>query len=257
MRRRRSRGAWLPPDPTNYINYDGQTPIQDTTSPIIKVVRQTATNNAAASSTVSIPLIGDLNEDIVAGAGTTQIRNGTLADTKVGYSLKRVVGKIWCAVRQRSIPDGALAAWLWMHTFGIIVRRVDENGDPIAAFSGNNFADTYDAATDPYLWRRQYMLANNGEEIGSQIPDPASEGFVFGRIGSNGDDRPGGTFDGPHVDAKTRRTVKSEERLFLDWTITALNGSDPASGTEHICIFDLRFFGRVFTSAGNQRNASR
>lgn len=245
MKRRRRNGVWLPPDPYNAVFTATDVPIQTPLQSVIKVVPIDAPSSAGFSITKSVPLIGDLNEDIIAGVlDPTSIpgnrSSGTLGDISWGYSLARVVGKIFANIEQDNITEDAASDF--MLTAGIIVRRVDDSGLPVTA---DTFTDTYEASRDPWVWRRNWMLQNVGAaNIGA---------FVWPR---NNLEVPG-VLDGPHVDAKTRRTVKLEERLFLDLTATALNGTDMQVSTRIRVNFDLRFFGRVFQSSGNKRNASR
>lgn len=248
MKRRGNNGMWLPPSPYDSAGIPNAAtqPITAVTQTIIKEVLLPNPPTQGASRNVSIPLVGDFNEDIIAGAGGGALpyAQSSIADMAVGYSLKRVVGKLFIGQSQEALAEQS-APSDFMVTCGIMVRRVNEAGVPTAI---NTFTDTYDAARDPWLWRRNYLLQNAVQR---------TAGFLLAPIWPNSNTEGPGVLDGPHVDAKTRRTVKAEERLFLDVTTTALNGAgQDDAGTTYI-VFDLRFFGRVFTSAGNRRNATR
>lgn len=248
MRRKRNNGRWLPPDPYNTIVTDADLPVTNVTQCIIKEVHLPTATVIGGSRTVSVPLVGDANEDIIPGAvnASGEISH-TLVDVAFGYSLKRVVGKMFCSIAQQNIdPDDVRQV---MVTVGLMVRRVNEAGAPTAL---NTFTDTYDATCDPWIWRRNWLLTNQVAMLANR---PTS--YLVGS-GTNYAHGPA-LGDGPHVDAKTRRTVKAEERLFLDFTVTTLDSGENGQidGAAVYLYFDLRFFGRVFQSATNRRNASR
>lgn len=245
-RRRKFRGLWLPPDLTHAINFTGQAPPATITMGSDTAIKYQAmgpfSNGLGQGETysTSVPLVGDFNESTLPNAGPGQ----TLADFSIGYSLRRVVGKIWCSVDQQILGD-ADNSYLYAITCGIIVRRVGDQGQ-ILALPGPQF---YENWTDPYLWRRTWFIANAKfqQSLAYNVDFPSSNA-EYGSIQ-----------DGPHVDAKTRRTIKAEERLFLDIQATTMNGDNiaPDDPTFAYVWWDLRFFGRTFQSAGNRNNASR
>lgn len=249
MKRKGRTGLWLPPDPSDTIagQFTGGS-IATPSANAIKYVQLSLPGNAGDGSNVNAGLVGDFVEEIIAGTGYTGSPNpsfqyGTLADMSVGYSLKRVVGKLFVAIEQDNVADDV--AGTWMVTAGIIVRRVDQNGDPVET---DTFTDAYEATRDPWIWRRNWLLQNSGATPGANRIRgilPGSNAFY------------NSVADGPHVDQKTRRTVKSEERLFLDVSAIALDGTAAQLITTAYIVWDFRFFGRTFTSAGNRGNASR
>lgn len=257
MRRTRRRtGVWLPASPYNAVQgpaVDPATPIVVPNALIFKEVILSINQNRGDSTTVSVPVVGDLNEDLIAGIKTADKIGdyeyaGSLADVGVGYSIKRIVGKIFASMFQYDYQD-TTASTRYVFSAGLIVRRVDDTGEPLAADAGENFVDTYNAIRDPYIWRRQWVLENTVEKVAQA----ASGYYNF----APGNYAYGSVADGPHVDVKTRRTVKLEERLFLDLTVSALNGEAAQLASSCLVYWDLRVFGRIFQSAGNRRNASR
>lgn len=248
-KRRRFKGIWLPPSPVNSIA--GQVTGGLIASP---------SANAIKSGTLAIPgalgfgavrdsaLVGDLNSELVVGEGALAVagyQSGTMADLSFGYSLRRIVGKFACFIEQDNVADDV--AGTFVITAGIIVRRVDENGDPV---ENDLFPDSYEAWRDPWVWRRSWVLQNAGAT-------PGAVGGWQNCIAPAANWQYGSVADGPHVDQKTRRTIKSEERLFLDVSGIALNGSEEQITTAVNYVYDFRFFGRVFSSAGNRGNAAR
>lgn len=240
MRRRSKPGVWLPPSPDSRVVGSLLVPSQ---SAIGTANIPPVSGGAGSSSAASVALVGDYNEESIAGnLGTT------LADEiQGGYRLRRVVGKIFVACRQ--VPDDespsnptSLIAWA-----GIIVRRVNSAGDPV---STSVFADAYENQRDPYLWRRDWALTN-------YLAQGAAVTKVYSFPTQNVDY--GSVMDGPHVDAKTKRFVGAEERLYMDVGFTYIDGTGEAINGPQIDVWwDLRFFAFMAPAGqGNRRNASR
>lgn len=243
-RRRKFRGMWLPPDPYDSV-VAGVNPITNPSQNIIKYSILQAPNIAGSGANVSIALIGDWNEGTIPGQAPsgTGVPQGTIADLAIGYSLRRVVGKLFVSVEQDNVTQDATSTWCV--TAGLIVRRVDAAGEPVEV---DQFADSYESARDPWLWRRNWILQNSGA-----TPAGTWKSHIY----------PGATWnyhslgDASHIDAKTRRTVKAEERLYMSVSAIALDGNDDQTTTGINILWDFRFFGRTFTSSGNRGNAAR
>lgn len=244
-KRRKFRGIWLPPDPYDTVVAGKTTPITNPSQNIIKFSRLDMPNAVGLGANVSIPLVGDWNEQNIpgqapAGAGYPQ---ASLADLATGYSLRRVVGKLFLSVEQDNVTQEAAGAWVV--TAGLIVRRVNNAGEPVEV---DQFADAYESARDPWLWRRNWLLQNSGATAAGGWQQHIWPGANWNYHS---------VADGPHVDAKTRRTVKAEERLYMSISAITLDGTDDQTVTSLYAVWDFRFFGRTFTAAGNRGNAAR
>lgn len=252
-RKRRRSGVWLPPDPYDRVGQPDDVAITVPTQSAWGKTFLTldAEGAAGGGNAHSIALVGDFSQNIIAGVHNPvaggYANAGSLDDLTFGYSLKRVVGNLFLTASQ-SENSAVLgdSCDTFLITAGIIVRRVNEAGSPTAL---NLFPDSYDAYRDPWLWRRSWVLTNLQQatvnQSGYTYPD---SNFYFQGSASN-----------HHVDQKTRRTLKAEERLFLDISgIRMWTGSGAIGAKQDIAVlWDLRFFGRVFQSAGNRRNAVR
>lgn len=240
MRKRRAKpGIWLPPDPFNRVEGSIAVPSQSA----IGHVSPTPVAGIGASTAASVPIVGDYNEEVIAG-----MLGFSLADeVGGGYRLRRVVGKIFVAVRQAvddENPGNATSCIAWA---GLIVRRVDTVGN---ALSTAVFADAYENQRDPYIWRRDWALTNylsRGAAVTKTWQFPTQNCDY------------GDSFSGPHVDAQTKRSVGAEERLYLDVGYTNLDGDPQAIvGIGLDVWWDLRMFGYLMPQGqGNRRNASR
>lgn len=237
---------WLPIAPQNRINLSspgGLGTITGAGDGSIGALQQIMlTPSVGVFQSTEIPLIGDNNEAVVPG-----IAGATMADFAFGYSLQRAVGSIFCSVEQQLFIQGENVPYNFMCTAGLMVRRVNDAGDP------NTFSppDIFESMSDPWIWRRSWALTNQpqAQSSGGYFPYP-SNNAAYGSIR-----------EGSHIDAKTRRTIKQEERLFLTLMTTCVGPlTDPPALQEGYGInwmWNIRFFGRVFQTSGNRRNASR
>lgn len=235
MRRRtKPRVVWLPPTNANTLGNAGTAAYQ-----IFAVDVADAVGDFAVGE---IPITIDSQSDPLDA-------NTSLADVEsAGYRLRRIVGKIFCGVRQTALNTPRT---IWV-TAGLIIRRAD----PITGLSyasnfpggGQTSPGEIENSMDPWIWRRSWLLANN-----------LSTSFVpfFGLLPESNLEF-GSAVDGWHVDQKTARLVSNEERLFLNVSSTIMQGgSDPAINIELSVMTDLRVLASMRTSSGNRRNASR
>lgn len=246
FKRKGRQGIWLPPSLQNRIA-DGNPNAgpQDLTLPndnAVGVYQLVLPQISwGTTSGVELPLVGDVKPNQVVGFNGT-----TLNDYSFGYALKRVVGNIFVSVEQQLWDQGGNLPYDYFITAGIMVKRVTDGGNPVQPTP----PQAYDNATDPWLWRRNWMLCNQvqAQAQGAYLPFP-SNNCAFGSAE-----------EGAFVDQKTRRTIKQEERLFL--VVQATLALPVESGINQEATFlgiawDLRFFGRVFASSGNRGNAAR
>lgn len=195
-----------------------------------------------------IPLVIDSMQDPI---GAEDVSLADIFDS--GYRLRRIVGKVWIACQQQ-VENTAST---FIATAGIIVRRADNTGTSLALQVGNAFniaPSETENASDPWVWRRAWILRNNLATNGASLlryanfpANNASPGY-------------GSAVDGPHVDVKTGRIISQEERLFLDVSITVLQADaqvDPQIQTSFDVVADLRCLATMRSSVGNRRNASR
>jgi len=162
------------------------------------------------------------------------------------YALRRIVGKFHASTAGSS---GAPEQTLVKVGLGFFISTVSpvEPLLPIGA-PGNVFtADTQEAAFDqysplalaairqPWIWRRTWIL--------QALDGVSPQSFPASTAGY------GSVLDGPHIDAKTRRRVRQDERLFGSVSISYMQpefASEPAAGSQSITYnLDLRFFGAL------------
>jgi len=250
MRRRKARVVWLPVDLENRL---GKAPvIADNanldSSHIIHIFTMPPLGDPAL--TEEIPIVQD-GQGSGLGLGLT-LQDKSLADIEQsGYRLRRIVGKLFFGMAQDDQADPTDVA-AGVVTAGFIVRRVGPAGTSLAQQSSGATGELISTATlnnisDPWIWRRSWLLANTkapGLSDGTTFPITTNIQY-------------GSALDGPHVDQKTARIVGPEERLFLSVTCQGIDGNSQSNPAAIILVGDLRVLASMRSSVGNRRNANR
>jgi len=231
-RNRRPKVVWLPQ--TNAFTIDDE----DNGSTISTAVHDvTGAAGAKVDSLHGVVIDGEGQDPLAAANTLADIEDST-------YRLRRIVGKIWCGVRQEQADSPALVC----ASAGFIILRVrPETSTPLDS-ADHYSVDNIRNGGDPWIWRRSWLLTNEDSSVDtSQFTTP---GISNNTIGGNS--------DGPHVDQKTARIVGTEERLFLVLTTTVLIGDSLSQNAANVRWFwNLRVLASMRTGQGNRRNASR
>jgi len=177
---------------------------------------------------------------------TTLTADDNLADfTQNEYFLRRIVGKIQYRTQANnsgSVPQSIIVA------AGFFIARAEGGGSnlPIgaatAAAARINYGPLNQQTTrEPWIWRRTWLFdgqfKTSGTDGAAVIPVQTSitDTRQFGSVA-----------DGGHIDAKTARRVKSDERLFF-----ALQGAnaDAVDSTQGLTTgagwLDVRILGQM------------
>lgn len=176
------------------------------------------------------------------------------------YIIKRIVGKVFIEY-QVNTTDALVGQVLT--TFGIFVARCDDEQAgvgfntapvgtgtiaanatavrPTTALASNATLNynpvNVDNIREPWIWRRQWIL---GDRIGGAQGIANSAAFTYPNCTTDY----GSIQDGPHVDAKTARRVRDDERLFAIWTVRSYPvTSNPGAAATLRCWFDYRVLG--------------
>lgn len=192
----------------------------------------------------------------------------TIRDLVAGseWSLRRIVGKLFVTVRRTGFADPSARAPAIECGAGIIVCNTDEEGIPLTDFDEVNPL-TQDSAEDPWVWERHWLLRTTigqttwNDASGALLPNTplnaqlAAEGLPISNVGYGSRD------DGPHVDQKTVRRIRRDQRLFM---VVATRPSflidNPTFDTDEIEVnfrWMLRLLGNVRSASGNRGNAAR
>lgn len=242
-RRRRRRGTWLPAVGTAIPGAeDGALPELQFTIGV-----------AATLSTIISPLLLDDTPDadaaVAAGSSLSDIIGSE-------YVLERIVGKLHASrvltlgvENQDSEPAVLLGC-------GFFVARKNDDASgggtdtPIGSASvierNSNYSPLeLDTTREPWIWRRTWLLGNSGGILG--FPDSAEQSQLVAGLPSSTVGY-GSVLDGPHIDSKVKRRIRSDDRLwFAVSTITFPVGATPTVGigTNVVGRLDYRTFGSL------------
>jgi len=132
------------------------------------------------------------------------------------YFLDRIVGKI----HLQTLAGDSLAPVLV--GAGFFVAQADDvtKSIPIGSATALEERSNYcpieaDTVREPWIWRRTWILGAQGNTFyeGLAVGDPIGTDTAFGWPNSNS--QYGSVLDGPHIDAKTKRRVGQEDRLWF------------------------------------------
>lgn len=259
-RRRKARVTWMPQP-----GIDSLTSAPLNTNPLNNNSGFDIKFNTAPDSPQGFfaPLVLDQpTGTAIAGAPLTVLDSqGLNLAQQLSWRLRRIVGKLFISAnftvpdpQNDSPPEALLVA------AGIIVRHVDETGQPTADTPGI-LVDTLANNPDPWIWRRDWIIANRN------IDNFGTDGTVFpGRTGlrtfPQNNAQYGSVKDGPHIDQKTNRVIGPEERLFVHVTAWELpfvptRNFTATVGATVYANMQYRVLGSIYTNSGNRRNASR
>lgn len=201
-RRRRARPTWFP-----VLGTSGGEDLPST----VFATERTIGPGALAFATQTCEFTEILDDNDTSEAETASLRDRVEGKD---YAITRIVGKIWAAAQQYTpvISEGELAEAVpefivWCA--GLAILPVDSSGVPEESDTDYNPLLSANSAKS-WMWRRTWTLWNNLAEAAT--PDPTQPLYTgptnVANVGS-------GTWDAGHVDAKSRRRVRKEERLFL------------------------------------------
>lgn len=247
MRKRRSNGIWMPT--IGIDNGDSETPRFSVSRRVVLAVPNVETVVYVSSVIFDVPQETN-NDDVPGFLG---------AFTQNAYFLQRVVGKINVAMddaaasttypaRPDQTPKANLVA------AGLFVARAGDRAD--SQSEGSPVGGTAAWQTDynpldpncirePWLWRRTWVLGSPTwklyQEKTALVNNLASRG-IYPTTNSGG----AGSLDGPHVDARTRRRVSSDDRLWVAFAAHSLPfGAGLDDGGNVYIDWEFRVFGSM------------
>jgi len=215
-----------------------------------------------------IPVVADLPQ----GTLTTVESEGIGEIVGNEYILKRIVGKVFCYLDNTNISGDALGVDTLIDTCtivtaGFFVARADTAvlSQPIGTGAEGNLLYSPQVAANtrqPWIWRRSWILGVDGfgpgltEDLGVTIPT----GSVIRGRGSFPSNNLGypGVLDGPHVDAKTGRRVRLNERLFFACSASYYTpgGIAPTTWNTNVQVMvDCRYLGALRRPKGRSNFA--
>lgn len=205
--------------------------------------------------TAILPVVWDVPQETPDDAAPTPDGIGEIIGND--YIVKRILGSLHIArtlaVNPTSEPIVVFNQQPIKVSAGFFVARADyQNGFnlPVIADVGNDGFSWYSTAAtravrEPFMWRRVWVLGMGIQPTAAEYnsEDPYDIG-AFQQLPSH--NSWGGLHQGPHIDIKSRRRVKQDERLWFSITAYQLFGGNedtPAVGLSgHL---DVRAFGQL------------
>lgn len=235
--RRRSRGSrftWMPMLGTTFTGGEGGS--YQTNN--IRVILSARHDNSlpptqggdvrGIPSLVITPLVPDYTEqpDPAHGLGMT------LADYTQGqdWFLRRIVGKLQIACAANQVGDTQLNAWpALLVTAGFFVARAQDASPGVVDGQEAEFdPQALDNIRQPWIWRRTWTLG--AAQVAASGTEPQ-----WSAVWPNSTEEFGSMADGGHIDAKTLRRIRREQRLWFAMSCvgtgefdanTAVSGTD-------------------------------
>jgi len=215
-RKRKTKYIWLP-----QIGTQGDSEDLDNVGFVLPVL-----NIPATAGEVSDVFITDIIPD--EPKETTLTTDDNLADfTQNEYFLKRIVGKIQYNVASL-LDSSTTGPTRCIVAAGFFIARAGGGGTnlPIGAQTAAEARINYgplnqQTTREPWIWRRSWVF----DLIFSVLPNPA----ILTKEVINDTRQFGSVLDGGHIDAKTARRVKSDERIFFALQGANANPIDSAS----------------------------
>lgn len=255
MRRHRSQGTWLPVLGTD-VEVEGELIARTTRSLEIDLV-----GDELNALTVVSPVIFD------DPAEPNEFSDSANLNTLVGneYLLKRIVGKVWVSPTWRWPIASAAATELAqgpqavLVSCGFFVARAADAAvgetSPIggaAAWASDYNPLNRNQCREPWIWRRSWILGSPVlKEFRASHYYSGSSNTMINGVGLYSDLPStnagyGSVLDGPHIDAKSKRRVGNDDRLWfsaaaLPWT----PDSTYQFGLPVPITFDVRVFGSI------------
>lgn len=212
-RKRRSNGLWFP-----VIGTDGGTDAGDYDYRAAHLEYQTGTAfGGGAAANMSVVVVNGLTFDKPVQPEETGGQYDLQALIGNSYFLKRIVGKL--SLLPFSNADAGAPAFIKIGAAFYVARQEEQPADVSAnvpvgwsqsvGFPGMNY-DCLAAhcANDPWIWRRTWILPNVGQTAADRWTAGPVSNTAFGSV-----------LDGGHVDAKTKRVVKQDERLWFTTSV--------------------------------------
>lgn len=221
-----------------------------------------ALDDTGSINTIIFPLTFDepRDDDAATAADTT------LADfISSGYLLQRIVGKCYIEYPWTELAGDPLslatAPGIKVAAGFFVAREADQVvGVPIGANEDYNVLEV-DNMREPWIWRRSWILSSpTVRQV--QAAQLAQGNSIYLDNFSMWNQFPSSTafyssvLDGPHVDAKTKRVITGDDRLFfaVSGHVLPFGGLDTNIGVDLNIHLDYRLLGSMI-KAGSQKGS--
>lgn len=204
--RRRRKFTWLPTIGTTGV--DEGSPANS--AQIADVLVRSQAGFLGIPDSVVFPIINDFpQEPYGVNQGSTEEGIGEIIGNE--YIIERIVGEIFLGYTS---PNGTSGNATALVTCGIFIARADASqaAQPIGLSANNYSPQALENIREPWMFYRTWLLA--GQIVQSGNPFTFNSGFNQGRT-NFGINAGGSMYEGPHVDIKSVRRVRQDERCYL------------------------------------------
>lgn len=248
FRKRRSKGTWLPTLPT-----EGAVDEEDSATRFIQLTMPGNGNPTFGIIPITYDDTSEAGDAIPANTDMSAITNNE-------YILKRILGSLhlWNSSGGSPATPAAFASAALI-TAAFFVARRDDNNEPDTPIGyldssllenlENYSPDRAETARLPWIWIRQWIIGNSSKAAyfagGGYSFD--STGDVSGLMFAPGNNWQASDIrSGPHIDAKSRRRVPHDHRLFFVLQGRTLpQGNSSTSGMGVDAALRVRLFGTM------------
>lgn len=239
MRRRRFKGTWFPINSETFVEGQGG---------LLEAAPLQGTQGCGSGTTGAETNFRIITYD--QPAELSPLLNDALGQE---YALRRIVGKLhiwWQGTINGSTSLDLYTAQIGAGFFVARAQSSEGNEDLPEGVNSGSTTSSSDGQTfeqysplsagairEPWIWRRTWVLGN----------PPSSDGNLTqtrGILPTTNIDY-GSVLDGPHIDAKTRRRIRQDERLFFVMTGRMLDGGGGSVSLDFNYTLDVRLFGAM------------
>lgn len=245
--RRRRRVTWLPTNGTALDIVQG-TPDIDVT-PFQSVISHNFNTSYVATEVLplnpfDIPVEGQTTTPTLAAGRTL---NDVIGNE---YIVERIVGNCYGGCISNDSGEGATALRAYILLAGIFVARADDNNPnlPIGFTHGNYHPGALDNTREPWMFRRTWLLQTKEPNLSTNLVTTSNqtEARSFNQLPTWTVDYHG-LMTGPFFDVRSKRRIRTDERL---WLVTSIigqpMGNEAKSGiATFLTIYDMRILGAL------------
>lgn len=249
--RRRPGVIWLPLSTENRLTLDNPVNGGSTCLGQYAIVSNVG-GSPGDTISATFPVVADQPQPVASLTSSLADQQGS------AYRLRRIVGKIYVEYDQQVVAPEAEVVLV---TVGFIIVEVENslNFLPKSATDDDYSLVHMDNVSDPWIWRRSWVV---GKVLQTTLGSPRVGTGQFSFIPSNNFSAGygSGVMDGPHIDAKTARLVKNEQRLCMVISVTGIAapvGGGGGGAAVTIVTTDLRVLASLRRQSGNRHNAAR
>lgn len=237
MRRRRRKFTWLPTIGTA-LPGEG---VNASTVQVFEIGVPPVPNGffLGTSNNIIFPIVQDTPQEGQNVDGTTDEGIGEIIGNE--YVVERIVGKVFLGYVAPTSDSGNRSIIV---KAGIFVARADDSNPslPVGVTAGNYGPLDLGTVREPWMWQRTWLLASSFDaENGFTQGNEQNHTNFAGEAGAS-------SYEGPHIDVKSVRRIRQDERLWFTCGAEGVNPRADATGINQGTldgVLDIRVLGAL------------